>query len=149
VSFDHPDPSLGTVLTSPTDSPGLANVDFVVFGASWQVTEDTFRPPWFHRNYMNEYMGLLRGTYDAKATGFLPGGGSLHNRMSAHGPDAETTRRALTSELKPEKPAAMLAFMLETSAVICPTQRAMTLKQLQPDYDACWSSLGKSFSVGD
>ena len=95
VSFDHPDPSIGTVLTSPTNSPGLANVDFVIFPSRWQVAEDTFRPPWFHRNCMSEYMGLIRGVYDAKAAGFQPGGGSLHSCMSAHGPDAHTTRLSL------------------------------------------------------
>jgi homogentisate 1,2-dioxygenase len=146
VSFDHPDPSLGTVLTSPTNTPGLANVDFVIFPARWQVAEDTFRPPWFHRNYMNEYMGLIRGTYDAKATGFLPGGGSLHSRMSAHGPDAETTRRALAADLRPERAADTLAFMLETSNVICPSQNAMRLQQLQRDYDSCWNGLEKTFA---
>jgi homogentisate 1,2-dioxygenase len=145
VSFDHPDPSLGTVLTSPTNAPGLANVDFVIFPSRWQVAENTFRPPWFHRNFMNEYMGLVRGAYDAKATGFLPGGGSLHNRMSAHGPDAATTRRALAADLKPEKPADTLAFMLETSAVIRPTQGALQLGQLQRDYDSCWDGLERTF----
>ena len=145
VSFDHPDPSLNTVLTSPTNTPGLANVDFVIFPSKWQVAEDTFRPPWFHRNYMNEYMGLIRGTYDAKASGFLPGGASLHNRMSAHGPDAETASRALTTALKPEKPADTLAFMLETSAVLCPTEKVMRLDQRQRNYDTCWSGLQKTF----
>jgi homogentisate 1,2-dioxygenase len=149
VSFDHPDPSLGTVLTSPTNTPGLANVDFVIFPSRWQVAEDTFRPPWFHRNTMNEYMGLVRGAYDAKASGFLPGGGSLHGCMSAHGPDAETTRRALAANLKPEKPADTLAFMWETSAVICPSQNAMRLDQLQRDYDSCWDGLEKTFSQTD
>jgi len=145
VSFDHPDPSLNTVLTSPTHTPGVANVDFVIFPSRWQVAEDTFRPPWFHRNYMNEYMGLIRGTYDAKASGFLPGGASLHNRMSAHGPDAETASRALATTLKPEKPGDTLAFMLETSAVLCPTEKAMRLDQRQPNYDSCWSGLQKAF----
>ena len=146
VSFDHPDPSLGTVLTSPTNTPGLANVDFVIFPSRWQVAEDTFRPPWFHRNYMNEYMGLIRGTYDAKATGFLPGGASLHSCMNAHGPDADTARRARFATLEPEKPADTLAFMLETSGVICPSQSAMRLNQLQRDYDSCWDGLEKSFT---
>jgi homogentisate 1,2-dioxygenase len=145
VSFDHPDPSLNTVLTSPTNTAGLANVDFVIFPSKWQVAEDTFRPPWFHRNYMNEYMGLIRGTYDAKASGFLPGGASLHTRMSAHGPDAETAGRALAAVLKPEKPADTLAFMLETSAVLCPTEKAMRIDQRQRDYDSCWSGLQKTF----
>ena len=146
VSFDHPDPSLGTVLTSPSNSPGLANVDFVIFPSRWQVAEDTFRPPWFHRNCMNEYMGLVRGVYDAKAAGFLPGGGSLHNCMNAHGPDAETARRAMAAALKPEKPPDTLAFMLETSSVICPSQIAMRSSQLQRDYDSCWDGLPKAFT---
>jgi homogentisate 1,2-dioxygenase len=103
VSFDHPDPSIYTVLSAPSDVPGTANVDFVVFPPRWLVGEDTFRPPWFHRNTMTEFMGLLQGVYDAKAEGFLPGGASLHNCMSAHGPDAETWERATRAELKPHK----------------------------------------------
>ena len=99
ISFDHPDPSIFTVLTSPTDSPGLANADFVAFAPRWLVGEDTFRPPWFHRNIMSEFMGLVRGVYDAKAEGFLPGGASLHNSFSSHGPDAETFERASTADL--------------------------------------------------
>ena len=95
---------------------------------------------------MNEYMGLIRGTYDAKATGFLPGGGSLHSCMSAHGPDAETAQRARTADLSPEKPADTLAFMLETSSLICPSQAAMQLEQLQTDYDSCWDGLEKTFT---
>src|SRR6202012_3872802 len=103
VSYDHPDPSIFTVLTAPTAISGLANLDFVVFAPRWLVAEDTFRPPWFHRNVMNELMGLILGTYDAKAEGFVPGGLSLHPRMSAHGPDAETTQRAETALLGPQK----------------------------------------------
>ena len=93
ISYDHPDPSIFTVLTSPTDTAGLANVDFVIFAPRWLVGENTFRPPWFHRNVMSEYMGLVSGTYDAKATGFTPGGGSLHNTFASHGPDAEHLRQ--------------------------------------------------------
>src|SRR3954462_11103959 len=103
ISFDHPDPSIFTVLTSPSDTPGLAGVDFVVFAPRWLVGEDTFRPPYFHRNVMSEYMGLIEGAYDAKASGFLPGGGSLHNMMSAHGPDRETFDRASAAELVPQR----------------------------------------------
>lgn len=145
VSFDHPDPSLGTVLTSATATPGLANVDFVLFPARWQVAENTFRPPWFHRNVMNEYMGLISGSYDAKAGGFVPGGGSLHNCMSAHGPDRETTRRALGAALLPEKTVGTLAFMFETSRVLRPTMHALGLTELQDDYDACWAGIDKLF----
>ena len=95
VSFDHPDPSIYTVLTSPSEIPGTANFDFAIFPPRWLVAEHTFRPPWFHRNFMNEFMGLIHGEYDAKAEGFLPGGASLHNCMSGHGPDAATYERAI------------------------------------------------------
>ena len=145
VSFDHPDPSIFTVLTSPSDTPGTANVDFVIFPPRWMVAEGTFRPPWFHRNVMSEYMGLIRGVYDAKAEGFVPGGGSLHNAMSGHGPDAATFERASTVELAPQKLDATLAFMFESRYVIHPTARALAAKELQPDYQACWRGLAKQF----
>ena len=104
VTFDHPDPSIYTVLTSPSDTPGTANIDFVIFPPRWVVAEDTFRPPWFHRNFMNEYMGLIEGVYDAKeGGGFVPGGSSLHNCMSGHGPDADTYAKMTKADLKPTK----------------------------------------------
>lgn len=145
VSFDHADPSIFTVLTSPTDTPGTANVDFVIFPPRWAVAERTFRPPWFHRNYMNEFMGLVRGQYDAKAEGFVPGGASLHNCMSAHGPDAVSFERASGAELKPQYIADTLAFMFETSLVIRPTAFAMQSLALQADYDACWDGFQRHF----
>jgi homogentisate 1,2-dioxygenase len=146
VSFDHPDPSIFTVLTSPTASPGTANMDFVIFPPRWMVAEGTFRPPWFHRNVMNECMGLVHGVYDAKAEGFLPGGVSLHPRMSGHGPDAPTTERAIAADLKPHKIEGTLAFMFETSQVIRPTRFMMECPQLQSGYDHCWDGLPKSFT---
>jgi homogentisate 1,2-dioxygenase len=146
VSFDHPDPSIFTVLTSPTDTPGRANVDFVIFPPRWMVAEDTFRPPWFHRNVMNECMGLVRGVYDAKAEGFAPGGISLHGMMSAHGPDAATTERAMAAELAPHKIEGTLAFMFETGQVLRSTLFAMSCAQLQRDYDACWDGIPRRFA---
>jgi homogentisate 1,2-dioxygenase len=146
VTYDHPDPSIFTVLTSPSDTPGTANVDFVVFPPRWMVAEATFRPPWFHRNVMSEYMGLIRGVYDAKAEGFLPGGGSLHNAMSGHGPDAATFERASSAELVPQKLADTLAFMFESRYVIQPTERALAAPQLQADYASCWQGLRKHFA---
>jgi homogentisate 1,2-dioxygenase len=145
VSFDHPDPSIFTVLTSPSDTAGTANVDFVIFPPRWMVAEGTFRPPWFHRNVMSEYMGLIRGVYDAKAEGFLPGGGSLHNAMSGHGPDAATFDRASRAELAPQKIDATLAFMFESRYVIHPTLEALASPRLQRDYQACWQGLAKHF----
>ena len=147
VSFDHPDPSIFTVLTSPSDTPGIANVDFVIFPPRWQTAEHTFRPPWFHRNVMNELMGLITGAYDAKADGFLPGGFSLHNCMSAHGPDAATWRAASEAELKPQRIEETMAFMFETRWVLSPTRWAMESAQLQPDYDAAWSGFPKLFGA--
>ena len=138
VSFDHPDPSIFTVLTSPSETPGTANIDFVIFPPRWMVAENTFRPPWFHRNCMSEYMGLIHGAYDAKAEGFLPGGGSLHNAFSAHGPDKATFDKASTVELKPHKIDNTLAFMFESRYVFEPTEFAMSAALLQTDYDLVW-----------
>ena len=146
VSFDHPDPSIFTVLTSPSDSPGVANVDFAIFPPRWMVAEHSFRPPWFHRNVMNECMGLVRGVYDAKATGFLPGGLSLHGLFAAHGPDAPTVERASAENLAPVKLGDTLAFMFETRQVLRPTAHALSIPQLQADYDSVWNGLPKLFT---
>ena len=146
VSFDHPDPSIFTVLTSPSDTPGTANLDFVIFPPRWMVAEHTFRPPWFHRNVMNEFMGLIHGTYDAKAEGFLPGGASLHPMMSAHGPDAATTERAMAATLAPHKIDGALAFMFETRDTLAIAARAMAAPLLQADYDTCWDGLARHFT---
>ncbi|MBV9093572.1 MAG: homogentisate 1,2-dioxygenase [Streptosporangiaceae bacterium] len=146
ISFDHPDPSIFTVLTSPSELPGLANVDFVIFPPRWLVGEDTFRPPWFHRNVMSEFMGLVRGVYDAKAGGFSPGGGSLHSTFAAHGPDAETFARASSAELRPQKIDGTLAFMFESRWMIIPTRQAMQAAHRQADYDAVWAGLTRHFT---
>ena len=145
VSFDHPDPSIYTVLTSPTAIAGTANVDFVIFPPRWMVAEHTFRPPWFHRNMNNEFMGLVFGQYDAKAEGFVPGGASLHNCMAGHGPDAETWERATAAELKPQYLDNTLAFMFETQLVVRPTKFALETKVLQHEYYECWQGLKKHF----
>jgi homogentisate 1,2-dioxygenase len=145
ISFDHPDPSIFTVLSAPSDTPGTANLDFVVFPPRWMVAEHTFRPPWFHRNVMSEFMGLIHGVYDAKATGFSPGGMSLHNSLSAHGPDVATFDKASRAELAPHYIADTLAFMFETRYVVRPTRFALETDALQADYDACWQGFRKSF----
>jgi homogentisate 1,2-dioxygenase len=142
VSFDHPDPSIFTVLTSPSDIPGRANADFVIFPPRWMVAEDTFRPPWFHRNVMSEAMGLIHGAYDAKAEGFAPGGLSLHNLMSGHGPDVDSWKKASAAELKPAKIENTLAFMVESCWPYRPTQFA--LERAQPDYDQAWAGFPKA-----
>ncbi|HET6182935.1 MAG TPA: homogentisate 1,2-dioxygenase [Acetobacteraceae bacterium] len=146
VSFDHCDPSIFTVLTSPTDTPGTANCDFVIFPPRWMVAEHTFRPPWFHRNVMNEFMGLIHGAYESKAHGFQPGGASLHPCMSAHGPDAAVTEAAMAAELKPARIEGALAFMFETRQIIRPSRFALETSLLQRDYDACWQGLGSHFA---
>ena len=145
VSFDHPDPSIFTVLTSPSAILGMANIDFVIFPPRWMVAENTFRPPWFHRNLMNEFMGLIAGAYDAKADGFSPGGASLHNCMSAHGPDHVSTEQAINAELKPHKIENTMAFMFETGQVLRPTRQALESPLLQDDYDSCWAGLTRTF----
>ena len=141
VSYDHPDPSIFTVLTAPSEIPGTANVDFVIFPPRWMVAEHTFRPPYFHRNVMSEFMGLVRGRYDAKDQGFVPGGASLHNCMSAHGPDTSSFERASNAELKLQYLAETLAFMFETRFVIRPTAFALHTEALQNDYWQCWKDL--------
>jgi homogentisate 1,2-dioxygenase len=143
VSFDHADPSIFTVLTSPSGQPGVANVDFVIFPPRWQVAEDTFRPPWFHRNTMSELMGLVHGQYDAKAEGFLPGGISIHNQMTAHGPDLATFEKASSAKLEPRKIENSLAFMWESRYVFRPTRFALASRELQKDYDRIWDGFKK------
>ncbi|BCT91901.1 homogentisate 1,2-dioxygenase [Lysobacter helvus] len=148
ISFDHPDPSIFTVLTSPSDTPGTANLDFVVFPPRWLVAQDTFRPPWFHRNVASEFMGLVHGVYDAKAEGFAPGGASLHNCMSGHGPDAATFEKASAADLaKPDVIKDTMAFMFETRAVIRPTAQAMDAAHRQRNYQDCWAGLKKQFKA--
>jgi homogentisate 1,2-dioxygenase len=146
ISYDHPDPSIFLVLQSLSDTPGVDTIDFVVFPPRVLVAQDTFRPPWFHRNVASEFMGLVHGVYDAKAEGFAPGGASLHNCMSGHGPDAQTFEKASTAEL----PTAhvirdTMAFMFETRCVLRPTRFAMEAAPLQDDYYRCWQDLRRNF----
>jgi homogentisate 1,2-dioxygenase len=142
VSFDHPDPSIFTILTSPSDVAGRANADFVIFPPRWMVAEDTFRPPWFHRNVMSECMGLIHGAYDAKAEGFASGGLSLHNLMAGHGPDVASWKGASEAELKPQRIEGSLAFMVESCWPFRPTRFA--LDHAQEDYDAAWGGFPKA-----
>jgi homogentisate 1,2-dioxygenase len=147
VSFDHPDPSIFLVLQSQSDTPGVDTIDFVIFPPRILAMEQTFRPPWFHRNVASEFMGLVHGAYDAKAEGFMPGGASLHNCMSGHGPDAETFDKATAADTsKPNYVRDTMAFMFETRHVIRPTRAALESAQLQPEYFRCWQGLRKHFT---
>jgi homogentisate 1,2-dioxygenase len=145
ISFDHPDPSIFTVLTSPSDTPGTANCDFVIFPPRWLVAEDTFRPPWYHRNVMSEFMGLVHGQYDAKPEGFKPGGMSLHNCMVPHGPDTEAFEKASGAPLAPHKLDDTLAFMFESRWRFHPTAFALGCGALDDDYADCWRGLKDQF----
>ncbi|MGE5167269.1 MAG: homogentisate 1,2-dioxygenase [Deltaproteobacteria bacterium] len=148
ISYDHPDPSIFLVLHSPSDTPGTSNMDFVIFPPRWLVAEDTFRPPWFHRNVASEFMGLIHGAYDAKAEGFVPGSASLHNSFSGHGPDAATFEKASNADLsKPDVIGGTMAFMFETRKVIRPTQQALAAPQLQGNYYECWQGIAKHFDA--
>jgi homogentisate 1,2-dioxygenase len=148
ISYDHPDPSIFLVLTSPSDTPGVGNMDFVIFPPRVLVARDTFRPPWFHRNIASEFMGLVFGAYDAKAEGFAPGGASLHNCMTGHGPDAATFDKASNADTsKPDYIAGTMAFMFEARNVSRPTRTAMDAAHRQRDYQACWAGLQKHFEV--
>ena len=144
--FDHPDPSIFTVLTAPSSEAGTANVDFVIFPPRWQVAENTFRPPWYHRNIMSEFMGLIHGRYDAKEEGFVPGGMSLHPMMLPHGPDASGFEKAARADLKPVKLDDTMAFMFETRLPQIPTRFAVELETRQHDYVDCWRGLRKRFN---
>jgi len=145
ISHDHPDPSIFTVLTSPSDTPGTANCDFVIFPPRWMVAEDTFRPPWYHRNLMSEFMGLVHGQYDAKPEGFKPGGMSLHNSMVPHGPDAEAFDKASHAELKPHKLDDTLAFMFESRWPFRLSDFALAGGALDKAYADCWGPLADHF----
>ena len=149
TSFDHPDPSIFTVLTAPSDPPGTAVADFVIFPPRWLVQEDTFRPPWYHRNTLSEFMGLISGDYDAKAGGgFRPAGASLHNVMSAHGPDASTFEKASNAELAPQKVGVgSMAFMFESSLMIGVTEWGLrSCQKVQEDYnEESWTALKPHF----
>jgi homogentisate 1,2-dioxygenase len=146
VSFDHPDPSIFLVLQSLSDTPGVDTIDFVIFPPRILAMQDTFRPPWFHRNIASEFMGLIHGVYDAKAEGFAPGGASLHNCMTGHGPDAETFERASSADTsQPHYIRDTMAFMFETRAVIHPTAQALALPTRQRDYQVCWQGLRRHF----
>jgi homogentisate 1,2-dioxygenase len=145
IGFDHPDPSIFSVLTAPSETPGTSNIDFVIFPERWMVAENTFRPPWYHRNIMSEFMGLVYGQYDAKPQGFTPGAFSLHNCMLAHGPDTDAFEHASFSDLKPVKLMNTLAFMFETRFPQRVTRYAAELPTLQTTYAQCWSVLKKRF----
>jgi homogentisate 1,2-dioxygenase len=146
VSYDHPDPSIFLVLQSVSDTPGVDSLDFVIFPPRWLTMENTFRPPWFHRNVASEFMGLITGVYDAKAEGFAPGGASLHNCMTGHGPDAATFEKAVSADTtRPQHIGDTMAFMFETRTVIIPTRFAMDSPQLQRDYAQCWQGLRSHF----
>jgi homogentisate 1,2-dioxygenase len=146
ISYDHPDPSIFLVLQSISDTPGVDTIDFVIFPPRWLAMQNTFRPPWFHRNVASEFMGLIHGTYDAKAAGFAPGGSSLHNCMSGHGPDSGTFETALRENSDtPRYIGNTMAFMFETRAVIRPTRAALRSPQVQKDYQSCWQGLKKYF----
>jgi homogentisate 1,2-dioxygenase len=146
VSYDHPDPSIFLVLQSISDTPGVDAIDFVIFPPRWLAMEHTFRPPWFHRNVASEFMGLVHGAYDAKAEGFMPGGASLHNCMSGHGPDAATFERASRADTtRPDHIVDTMAFMFETRCIIHPTHSALESPLLQQGYAECWRGLRKHF----
>ncbi len=146
TSFDHPDPSIFLVLQSVSDTPGVDTIDFVIFPPRILAMENTFRPPWFHRNIASEFMGLVHGVYDAKAEGFKPGGASLHICMTGHGPDAETFEKASNADTsKSHYIRDTMAFMFETRCVIRPTRFALESSALQANYHQSWQGLRKHF----
>lgn len=150
VAFDHPDPSIGCVLQSPTAVHGVSNIDFVIFPPRWMVTENTFRPPWFHRNVMSEVMGLIAGNYDAKSgDGFVPGSVSIHNQFTPHGPDAGSVAKAITEDtMEKTRYQDTMAFMWESNKVWVPTNDALS-KQMDTEYTSCWDDIPKTFDLAN
>ena len=146
VRVDHPDPSIFTVLTSPSDTPGTANADFAIFPERWTVAEDTFRPPWYHRNVMSEFMGLIAGAYDARPGGFVPGGMSLHDSFQPHGPDAAAFEAASAADLGPVKLSGAMAFLFETRYPMTTTAFASDPDLVDAAYADCWSGLERRFA---
>ncbi len=153
VAFDHADPSIFTVLTVPGERPGFPVADFVIFPPRWLVAEGTFRPPYFHRNCMNEYMGLIHGEYEAKLDGgFRPGGASLHSCMTPHGPDTVSFEKAVAkdADVKPTRiPRDTLAFMFEVNLTPRVTEWALNAPTLDADYYKCWQGLKSHFDDND
>jgi homogentisate 1,2-dioxygenase len=147
ISYDHPDPSIFLVLHSPSDTAGTSNIDFVIFPPRWLAMQGTFRPPWFHRNVASEFMGLIHGVYDAKSSGFVPGGSSLHNCMSGHGPDAATFDKASTADTsQPAYIKDTMAMMFESRGVLRPARSALHgTPPLQTDYMSHWLGLRRHF----
>lgn len=145
ILFDHPDPSIFTVLTARSEVEGTANIDFVLFRERWLIAEHSFRPPWYHKNVMSELMGNIYGAYDAKPDGFAPGAMSLHNMMLPHGPDSNAFERASTAALKPEKLDRTMSFMFETRFPQHLTLWAANEAPMQADYAGCWDGLEKKF----
>ena len=144
--FDHPDPSIFTVLTAPSHTEGTANIDFVLFRDRWMVAENTFRPPWYHKNIMSELMGNIHGVYDAKPDGFAPGGMSLHNMMLPHGPDNNAFEQASSEPMEPKYLANTMSFMFETRFPQHLTDFAANEAPMQDNYADCWADLSKRFN---
>lgn len=145
VSHDHPDPSIFTVLTCKSAIPGQAIADFAIFPPRWAVAEHTFRPPYFHRNVMSEFMGLIHGSYEAKQGGFLPGGASLHSIGSPHGPDVASWEAASQADLKPVRVAdGTMAFMFESSLMMRVTGWAKATG-IQQDYWQAWAGFKRNY----
>lgn len=145
VTFDHPDPSIFTVLTSPSDTEGVANADFVIFPPRWAVAENTFRPPWYHRNTMSEFMGNICGVYEGKKKGFQAGGMSLHNQMVAHGPDIGTFEAGSSTPSEPLQIKDSLSFMFESRYTFKVSEWASQHPSLQADYRDCWQALPRNY----
>ena len=146
ILFDHADPSIFTVMTSPSETPGTANIDFVLFSDRWLVAESTFRPPWYHMNIMSEFMGLIYGVYDAKTGGgFAPGGVSLHNMMLPHGPDVDAFEKASNADLAPHRLSGTMAFMFETRFPQRISKFAAGSPAFQKDYAGYGKALKKHF----
>ena len=152
VSFDHPDPSIFTVLSAMSSTPGVAILDLVVFKQRFMVAENTFRPPYYHRNIMTEFMGNIYGEYDAKPSGgFEPGCSSLHSPMTPHGPESSVFEKASTAELEPVKYKDTMSFMFESCFVLRIANSAIGSTGVPVEdekYHDCWKGFQNHFNSG-
>jgi homogentisate 1,2-dioxygenase len=146
VTYDHSDPSIFTVLTSPSAIPGVANSDFAALPPRWSVSEGTFRPPWFHRNVMSEFVISLFGPPEARGSHYQVQSAHLHNCMGAHGPDPEVFSRASSVDLKPTREES-LGVMFESRLSFRVTDQAMNAANHVSNYSDNWAGMPVLFEA--
>lgn len=97
---------------------------------------------------MSEFVGNIIGIYDAKTAGFVPGSASLHNCMSAHGPEAKIFDKGTNEELNAIRyPDNCMQFMFETMYILKVPSWALEPETQDSNYLDCWRGLEKQFNL--